>query len=157
MQWSDKRMVRLIGLFKLFKAALMLAVAVAAFRLIHADVIGLLEHWVLRTGLDPGGPRVGRLLVTAASLTPTKIADVGVGSLIYAALFLTEGIGLWFLKRWAEWLTVIITSLLIPVEVWEIFRHPNFGKILVLLINAALVIYLVYEVRKSPAESRVPH
>jgi uncharacterized membrane protein (DUF2068 family) len=157
MKWSDKRMVRLIGLFKLFKAALMLAVAVAAFRLIHADVIALLEHWVLKVGLDPGGPRVGRLLVTAASFTPTKIADLGVGSLIYAALFLTEGIGLWLLKRWAEWLTVILTSLLIPLEVWEIFRHPNFGKILVLLINAALVLYLIHEVKKSPAESSLEH
>ena len=41
------------------------------------------------------------------------------------ALFLVEGVGLWLLKRWAEWLTVIITSSLVPIEIYEIHRHPT--------------------------------
>lgn len=154
MNWSDKRMVRAIGVFKLAKAALFLVVGLAALRLVHADVVELLEQWVLRLGIGAGSHYVGRLLVEAAKLTPNRIRDVSVGSFIYAALFLTEGIGLWLLKRWAEWMTIVITSSLVPVEVWEIWRRPNVGKVLVLVINLALVGYLVWQVRKQePAKT----
>jgi uncharacterized membrane protein (DUF2068 family) len=149
LNWSDKRMLRAIGVFKFAKAVLFLVVGMAALRLVHADVAELLEQWVLRLGIGAGSHYVGRLLVEAAKLTPNRIRDVSVGSFIYAALFLTEGIGLWLLKRWAEWMTIVITSSLVPVEVWEIGRHPNVGKVLVLLINLALVGYLIWQVRKE--------
>ena len=149
MNWSDKRMVRAIGVFKMAKATLLLGVALAAFRLVHTDIAALLEARVPHIGLEPGGRYVGRVLVEAAALTPTRIQDVGVGSLIYSALFYTEGIGLWMLKRWAEWMTIVITSSLVPVEVWEIFRRPNAAKVLVLVINLALVGYLLWQVRKE--------
>lgn len=142
-------MVRAIGVFKLAKAALLLAVGVAAFRLVDTNIEGLLGSWVPRFGLAPGGRYVGRVLVEAAALTPNRIKDVGVGSFIYAALFLTEGIGLWLLKRWAEWMTIVITSSLLPVEIWEIGRRPNVGKVLVLVINLALVGYLIWQVRQE--------
>jgi uncharacterized membrane protein (DUF2068 family) len=64
-------------------------------------------------------------------------------------LFLTEGLGLWFLKRWAEWFTVIITSSLVPVEVYEIHRHPSAVKVVVLAINVAVVGYLLYRIAKE--------
>jgi len=152
MKKSERRMIRLIGLFKLAKAALLIGVGVAALRLVHANIAGLLEEWVPRIGFGPGSKYVGRVLVEAASLTPTRIKDVGVGSLIYAGLFLTEGLGLWFLKTWAEWLTIVITSSLVPVEIWEIGRHPNVAKVVVLVVNLALVGYLIYEVRKQRFE-----
>jgi uncharacterized membrane protein (DUF2068 family) len=153
LKWSDRRMVRAIGVFKLAKAALLLGVGLAALRLVHTDIAAILEAWVPHVGLEPGGRYVGRLLVEAAKLTPTKIKDVGVGSLIYAALFLTEGIGLWMLKRWAEWLTIVITSSLVPVEVWEIFRRPKAAKVLVLVINLALVGYLIWQLRQGEIDS----
>ncbi|MGB9481127.1 MAG: DUF2127 domain-containing protein, partial [Candidatus Acidiferrum sp.] len=150
MERSEKRLIRLIGLFKLCKAALLILVGIAAFKLVNADIVNLLVEWVPKFGLDPFGPRVGRVLIAAASLTPSKFIDIGVGSFIYSALFLTEGLGLWFLKRWAEWLTIVLTCSLIPVEIWEIFRHPNAVKVLVLVINLVLVAYLIHEVRKDP-------
>jgi uncharacterized membrane protein (DUF2068 family) len=152
MKKADRRVLRGIAVFKLAKALLMLVVGVTALRLVHMDVAGILEEWVPRIGLSPGGRYAGRVLVEAAALTPTRIRDVGVGSFIYAGLFLTEGIGLWMLKRWAEWLTIVITSSLVPVEIWEIFRHPNAAKVVVLGINLALVGYLVYQVRKNGEE-----
>jgi uncharacterized membrane protein (DUF2068 family) len=154
LNWSDKRMVRAIGVFKLAKAVLLLAVGVAALRLVHTDVVELLEKWVPRVGIGPGSRYVGRLLVEAAALTPSRIRDVSVGSFIYTALFLTEGIGLWLVKRWAEWMTIVITSSLVPVEVWEIWRRPNAAKVLVLVVNLALVGYLIWQVRKEEEPTR---
>jgi hypothetical protein len=65
----------------------------------------------------------------------------------------TEGIGLWLEKRWAEWLTVIITSSLVPIEIYEIYRHPSPVKISVFLLNIAIVVYLVYRIRNSQHKS----
>ncbi len=67
-------------------------------------------------------------------------------TLAYAAVFAVEGIGLWMEKRWAEWLTTIITASLIPLEAWEIVLRPTIGKALILLANVAVVGYLVWHV-----------
>ena len=147
MKSSDSRVIRLIALFKLLKAILLIAVGVGALKLIHKDIATVLEHWVTMLGLDPGNQYVDCALEKAANLSPNKIKGLGVVSFIYAGLFLTEGIGLWLVKRWAEWFTVIVTSSLVPVEVYEIHRHPTPIKILVLMINIAVVGYLLYRIR----------
>jgi uncharacterized membrane protein (DUF2068 family) len=147
MKSTDTKLIRLIAVFKVFKAILLVVVGVGALKLIHADISTFIAKWVVRLGLDPGSHNVGHLILTAAALTPNKIKDLVVGSFFYAALFLTEGIGLWLMKRWAEWFTVISTSSLIPVEVYEICRHPNTGKVVVLVINLAVVAFLVYRIR----------
>jgi uncharacterized membrane protein (DUF2068 family) len=71
------------------------------------------------------------------------------GSFIYAGLFLVEGTGLWLRKRWGEWLTVIVTSSLIPVEIYEIHRHLTVAKLGVLALNLAIVIYLILHMRRQ--------
>ena len=149
MRPSTSRMLRLIAAFKLVKGALLIVVGISALKLIHTDVTTLLTDWVMRFGLDPGGRHVGRFLLKAAELTPNRLKEVGVGSLVYSALFLTEGIGLWLLKRWAEWLTVIITASLIPVEIYEIYRHLTPARMLLLFINIGVVAYLIHRIRSD--------
>jgi uncharacterized membrane protein (DUF2068 family) len=151
MKSADDRLIRLIALFKLLKSVLLIAVGMSALHLLHKDVASVVEHWVKLLGLDPGNQYVDRALQRASNLTPAKIKRLGVGSFIYAGLFLTEGIGLWLVKRWAEWFSVIITSSLVPVELYEIYRHPSPVKSLVLIVNIAVVGYLVYRIRTEHA------
>jgi uncharacterized membrane protein (DUF2068 family) len=152
MKSSDTRLVRLIAVFKLLKGVLLIAVGVGALKLIHTDITKVVEEWVVRLGLDPGSRYVGRALLKAATFTPNKIKDLGVGSFFYAGLFLTEGTGLWLLKRWAVWFSIIITSSLVPVEVYEIYRRTTALRVLVLLINLAVVGYLVQRIRAERSE-----
>jgi uncharacterized membrane protein (DUF2068 family) len=72
---------------------------------------------------------------------------------VYAALFLTEGIGLWLLKRWAEWFTVVITASLVPFEIYEIYLRPTPIKVFVLIINLGVVAYLLYRITHDPRHS----
>ena len=149
MKSADNRLIRLIALFKLLKAALLIAVGMSALHLLHKDVASVVEHWVKLLGLDPGNAYVDKALRKVGNLTPEKIRRFGVASFIYAGLFLTEGIGLWLVKRWAEWFSVIITTSLVPVEVYEIYRHPSATKCLVLILNIAVVGYLLYRIRNE--------
>ena len=153
MKAADHRLVRLIALFKLTKSALLIAVGFGALHLLHKDLMGVVEDWVAKFGLDPGNHYVEKALQKVANLTPDKIKSLGVVSFIYAALFLTEGIGLWLVKRWAEWFSVIMTASLVPFEVYEIYHHPSAIKSLVLFLNVAVVGYLLYRIRNEQEEA----
>ena len=61
-------------------------------------------------------------------------------------MFSVEGIGLWLQRRWAEWLTVVITASLIPLELWELIHKPTVGASLVLIANCLIVGYLYWHV-----------
>jgi uncharacterized membrane protein (DUF2068 family) len=140
-------MVRLIALFKLLKGVLLIAVGVAALKLLHTDIASLVEGWAMTLGIAQNSRFVGRALSTAAALTPNKVRDLIVGSFLYGGLFLTEGIGLWLLKRWAMWFTVIITGSFLPVEIYELARHPSACKVGILVVNLALAVYLARRIR----------
>ena len=144
-------MVRLIALFKLLKGSLLIALGVAALKLLHMDVFNLVERWAAMIGLDQNSRFVGRALSAAAALTPSRVRELVVGSFLYAGLFLTEGIGLWLLKRWAMWFTVIFTGSFLPIEIYELARRPGAGKAALLLLNLALVVYLIREIRNRRA------
>lgn len=150
MQSSDY-MLRAIAVFKFAKAALLIALSLGAFRMMNKDVGAEAEHWVRAVGLDPGNRYVDKALTKASLLNTTQIKHLGMGGLFYAALFLTEGTGLWMRKRWAEWMTTILTSTLVPVEIYEIWRHPTAVKVLILLINVGIVIYLIRQIRRERA------
>jgi len=151
---TNDRLIRLIAAFRLLKAALLIALGVGAFRLIHQDIGGVVEHWIEAFKLDPGNRFVDAALAKVSNLSPGQIRNLGLGSFVYAGLFLTEGIGLWLLKRWAEWFTVITTSSFVPVEIYEIHRHLTAPKVTVLAINLAIVGYLVYRIRSRPASPK---
>src|SRR5207245_7061280 len=122
-------------------------VGLGALHLLHSDIASVLAHWVKMFGLNPGGRYVDNVLQRAVALTPNTIRGLGVGSFIYAALFLTEGIGLWLLKRWAQWLTIIMTGSLIALAIYEIYRHPTPLHVLMLVINIAVVVCALHRVR----------
>ena len=160
MKYSDPRLVRLISLVKLLKAVLLIAVGVGAMKLLQADATKVLEQWAAKLPLGPGSRYLGRVILEETSLTPNKLKDLAVGSFVYAGLFLTEGIGLWLVKCWAEWFTVIITCSLVPVEFYEIYRSPSAIKVLVLIINIAVVGFLLYRIRGERSDVRLtttPH
>ena len=151
MKTSHDRLLRAIAVFKFFKCATLIALGVGAFRLLHKDVGRVVEHWVEALRLDPGSRWVDLALAKASRLRPGQIKKLGLGSFLYAALFFAEGTGLWLEKRWGEWLTVIITGSLVPLEIYEIYRHPSAVKAAVLVINIAIVGYLIYRIRNESA------
>jgi uncharacterized membrane protein (DUF2068 family) len=72
---------------------------------------------------------------------------VGVALLAYAALEGVEAVGLWLGKRWAEYLTFLATSILLPFEIYEIVSKPTVTKVIGFLINLAVVVWLLLRKR----------
>ena len=151
---SSNGILRLIAIFKLCKAALLIAVGVSVLKLVHNGSSEALEQWVATLALRPGAYYLDAAVSKIASIPPNRLKDVGFGSFVYAALFLTEGTGLWLRKPWAEWFTTIMTASLIPIELYEIIHHPTLTKVGILVINVAIVVYLVLQIRKRRSEAR---
>jgi uncharacterized membrane protein (DUF2068 family) len=151
MHSSDQALLRLIAVFKFGKAALLVAAGIGILKMVHMNPAAVLNHWVANMGFDPGQRFVSHTIQKVTNIPPHRIRELGIATFPYAALFATEGIGLWLLKRWAEWFTVIATGSLIPIEVYEIVSHPSVLKVLVLIVNIGIVAYLIYRIRREPA------
>jgi uncharacterized membrane protein (DUF2068 family) len=139
----------LIAIFKLIKGILLLAVGVGAVKLLHRDLAETVTHWAHVLRVDPENRHIHDLIARVFRVTPKQLRELSVGTFIYASLFLTEGTGLLLRKRWAEYLTIITTGGLIPLEVYEISRHITATNVAVLAINVVIVVYLVIRVRRN--------
>src|SRR5437763_10316947 len=146
--------LRLIGAFKLFKAALLLLVGIGALRLLHRDLTDVADEWVRRLHLDPGSHALNAVLSRVLLMDARKLRFLGVVTFIYAALYATEGVGLLMARRWAEYLTVITTALLIPLEIYELVRRFTVVRVLVFMVNVAIVVYLIYRLRRTRSTRR---
>ena len=143
------RGLRLIAAFKLLKGIALLAVGIGALNLLHKDVAAIIEHWVNIFRVDPHNHYINLLLEKLSIVDDRRLRELSIGTFVYSAIFFTEGIGLSLRKRWAEYLTIITTSSLLPLEIYEIAKHASAGRIFALLINLAIVVYLVSELRTS--------
>src|SRR6266436_9049060 len=139
----------LIGGFKLAKGLLLLAVGVGILRLLHQDVAGVLASWIAQLHVDPENRYVDRALSAVLSLDDRRLKQISVGTFAYAALLLTEGIGLLLRQRWAEYLTVIVTGSFIPLELYELSRHVSTTRLTIVGINVAVVWYLIVVLRRD--------
>ena len=81
------------------------------------------------------------------SLHSGTLRGVGIAVLAYALLEGVEAVGLWLTKRWAEYLTFVATTILLPLEVYEIVHRRSALKIVGFIVNIAVVIYLLYAKR----------
>jgi uncharacterized membrane protein (DUF2068 family) len=146
---SRGRGLRLIAAFKLLKALALLAAGIGALNLLHKDVATVIEHWINVFRVDPHNHFIDLLLAKLSILDDRRLKELSVGTFVYSAIFFTEGIGLALKKRWAEYFTIITTSSFLPLEIYELVRRVSAGRIFALVINLAVVAYLVVELRRS--------
>lgn len=145
--------LRVIAAFKLLKGFALLAAGVGILKLLHKDIAAEIEHWINIFQVDSHNHFIHLLLEKVSKLDGRRLKELSAGTFIYSAIFFVEGIGLALSKRWAEYFTIIVTSSLLPIEIYELVKHASLGKGFALLINLAVVAYLVRELRRT----RVPH
>jgi uncharacterized membrane protein (DUF2068 family) len=144
------RVLWLIGAFKLFKGLVLFAVGIGALKLLNKNVAAEVYRWASALRADTGNRLIQHALVRMSILDEKKIKELSVGTFAYSALFLTEGTGLLLRKHWAEYFTIIVTSTFIPLEIYELIKRASFAKGAVLVVNVAIVVYLVMNLRRKP-------
>ena len=81
------------------------------------------------------------------TLHTATLQEAGVALLVYALLEGVEAVGLWYARRWAEYLTFLATTILLPLEIYEIIHKGTPLKVIGFIINLAVVIYLLFKKR----------
>jgi uncharacterized membrane protein (DUF2068 family) len=143
--------LRVIALFKLIKSVLFAAAGVGVLNFFDKDVAGRLQHALNHLHVDPDNRYSQEFLAQVGRMTDTNLKLLGLSliSFFYAALFGTEGVGLFLRRRWAEWFVVIVTSTLLPLEIYEIIHKVSAVKIVVTLINLLVIGYLIVVIRRK--------
>ncbi|MES2525301.1 MAG: DUF2127 domain-containing protein [Gemmatimonadota bacterium] len=144
-------MLRAIAVLKGLQAFTLFGIALAAFQLLRPDVALFVQNWVRQLPIESEQNLIQQAGGWVSSLLPHQVASIGFGMLLYALLFAVECVGLWRRKIWAEWLTVVATGLLIPLEVWEVVSRISPLRVLALVLNVAVVWYLVRQLRRNVA------
>jgi uncharacterized membrane protein (DUF2068 family) len=148
---SGRTIIIIIGIFKLLKGCLMILAAVVAVELANPEVTRRVLDRINAFDFGPHFRLIGDwLTIRLLHLNIRTLVGVAVGAALYATVFFTEGAGLLLNKPWAEWMVVVSTSLLIPVEVGEIIGHWDRRPIIMVLTfigNVAIAAYLVFHVR----------
>ncbi|MBV9024048.1 MAG: DUF2127 domain-containing protein [Streptomycetaceae bacterium] len=91
-------------------------------------------------------PVVGTIQKTFQYKHSTLLIVAG-ALLAYAVIEGIEGVGLWFAKRWAEYLTVVATAAFLPLEVYELTEKVSYLKIGTLVVNILAVLYILFAKR----------
>jgi uncharacterized membrane protein (DUF2068 family) len=148
----DKIVLRVIAVDRALHFVILTALAVAVFLIasherqlrdefyrVLADIQGGVAGGPLQTSHRGLVGRLDELF----SLKRGTLHLVGAGLAGFAALEAAEAVGLWFQRRWAEYLTFVATTLLLPLEIYELTSRVTWFKVTALIVNLAIVIYLL--------------
>ena len=137
------RWLLLIALYKFLHALLFVAIGIGAHRLLHKDIadqIVLLAHHLR---FNPESRLVNFILEKASLINDPVLRRIGFVAYCYAAVTLTEGIGLYLEKAWGEFLTLAIAASFLPFEMIEVVRRVTWVRVGLLSINILVFVYLL--------------
>ena len=141
--------LRIIAIFKLTKAILFFCAGVGLLHYLNRDVEERLHHLMDSLHVDSDNHIPKWCLKQAGLLTKNKLEALSAIAFFYSALFATEGTGLYFRKRWAEYFVVIVTASLLPLEAYEIWHKITLAKILLTTGNLIILGYLIVVIRRN--------
>jgi uncharacterized membrane protein (DUF2068 family) len=145
----DRYVLRLIAVDRAIHVVVLTTLAVVLFTFarhsqsLHRDYVNIMNDL---SGGDPGASGAKGILGylgRAFKYSSSDLVKLGLVITAYAALEATEMVGLWLNKRWAEYLTFIATTALVPYEIYELTLSISAFKMVTLIINLAVVIYLL--------------
>jgi uncharacterized membrane protein (DUF2068 family) len=136
-------LLRLIALFKLAKSFLFICAGFGLLHFLNKDVEGRLHALMDSLHVDSENHVATWALNEAGMLTNFKIESLSAIAFFYGILFGIEGTGLYLRKGWAEWLVVIMTASLLPLEIYEIAHKVSVAKVALMVGNLIILGYLI--------------
>jgi uncharacterized membrane protein (DUF2068 family) len=152
------RYLKLIAVFKILKGLFLLSLGVSLIFLnSRARWMDSISGWATDELLIVHSKTLHYLLNQLQhALTGGHLRATGVLALFYSGILFTEGLGVYFQKRWAEFLMIIATSALIPLEIHHLFVKRSVAAVIILLVNCFIVWFLYRVLRREQPGAQVP-
>lgn len=145
---ANLQVLRAVSTIELTKGLIVLLSACSVLFLVHRE-----DPWDIADGLlrllhiSPDHHFAQVFLDWADSLTEAKLWAVASVALAYSILRFAEAYGLWYARAWAEWIALISGALYLPFEIYKIIHHVSVFHVSVLVVNLAVVLYMVYALK----------
>jgi uncharacterized membrane protein (DUF2068 family) len=148
--------LRLLAVERWVRGAIIIALGVAVLRFKSTEVslkelfdrdLSSLQPFFDQIHFNVSDSGTIKAIQHALDARQSTLTLIAVGLFGYGALQVAEGIGLWSLKRWGEYVAVVGTTLFVPLEVYELTEKVTWIRLVTLLVNLAAVIYLLVSKR----------
>jgi uncharacterized membrane protein (DUF2068 family) len=158
--------VRAVATLELAKGIAVALAGLGVFTLRHKDIWGITESFLEFFHVNPYHHYVGIFINLIYRVSDMHLWKIALAAAVYVTLRFIESYGLWRMRPWAEWLAIASGCIYIPFEIEDIVRHPNYLRLLVIVINVAIVLYMMMlrleaakkrlAARRTAAESEMP-
>ncbi len=145
------RLLPWIAAERAFRAIVLLGVGIALVSNPHANWASDISHFAQHLGLDPKENWVQRIIEDVKKIHADQDLIFGLAAIGYGILEGVEAYGLFKRRPWGEWLTVVATSLLFIPEIWELTKSATLLKVGAVIVNVAVVLYLLWRLRRATA------
>lgn len=152
-QIRDRFIIRFLGLERGIRGLIVFIVGLAVWRLQISQetlvehlnsALPLLKPFADQIGWNMNDSGIINFLSSLLTTSPHTLYLITIALLAYGLLQIVEGMGLWYQKRWAEYLAVIATSAFIPLEIFELTHKVTVLRAGALVVNIAAVIWLLW-------------
>jgi uncharacterized membrane protein (DUF2068 family) len=135
--------LRTVAVFEAAKGIIVLLLGLGVLRLVHKDVDDVAEQIIRFLHASPGGHLSNLFIAAAHRANDKSLWAVAAGAMVYALVRFAEAYGLWYERDWAEWFALLSGAMYLPWEVLSIMRRSVPLKWVVLLLNLAIVLYML--------------
>ena len=132
-----------------------MVVGLGALRFLQPSTVAWADRWLTALAVRNNRRILQRALGLVLGIPPRGLQTLAVLAFLLAALFATEGVGLWIGKRWGQYLTVVATSLFVPLEVERLAHGAALAGTSALLLNLAVVALLVHHLVRHRRDRRM--
>jgi uncharacterized membrane protein (DUF2068 family) len=145
-------MLRAVASLEFFKGVFVVLMGICALALVHKDTWLIAESLLSRLHISTDRRPAQIFLDFADNITDARLWAAARIAFAYAALRFTEAYGLWKERTWAEWVAFLSGTLLLPLEVRELFRGITFWRCALLIGNLAIISYMLYVILENRRE-----
>lgn len=144
-QHRRRAALRAVASLELAKGVVVLLLGFGAVSLVHKDAWDVAEAVLHFLRVNPDHHHYAQVFLNLAdNVTDAKLWALAGGATAYSIVRFIEAYGLWRARTWAEWFALISGALYVPFEAYELARRATPVHLAVLLINLAIVFYMVY-------------
>lgn len=151
---NQRRVLRAVAGVEFSKGVFVVLMGICAIALLHKDVWLIAESLLSLLHISTDRRFAQIFLDFADSITDARLWAAARVAFAYAALRFAEAYGLWKERTWAEWVAFISGTLLLPLEVRELFRGITFWRCALLIGNLAIIFYMLYVILENRRERR---
>ena len=143
--------LELVAIYSFVKAGALVAAGLAALGMLNGRISIAANNWLEGLALRYESRLAGRLAEHALpyidQASGRHLIEIAIGAFLFAAVYVVEGVGLWYCRRWAEFLTIGVSASFLPFELLAIFRRPSLALLVTFGLNVGVVAFLAWQLK----------